>query len=143
MSQPFTGERFWADGQEARRSWRGETAALRTRATGTLEEATLFTTSPRLFKNEALARFEALEARCRLTRFGTDCYAFAMLASGFADVVVEGGLQPYDIAALIPIVEQAGGVVTTTAGGRAEGGGDVVASANPRLHEAVLGIVGV
>ncbi|WAJ30532.1 histidinol-phosphatase [Jeongeupella avenae] len=142
MSQPFTGERFWGDGREAQRSWRGETAALQTRATETIEAATLFTTSPRLFKDEALGRFEALEARCRLTRFGTDCYAFAMLASGFADIVVEGGLQPYDIAALIPIIEQAGGVVTTTAGGRAEAGGDVVASANPRLHEAVLRIVG-
>ena len=66
-----------------------------------------------------------------------------MLAAGFADIVVEGGLQPYDIAALIPIVEQAGGVVTTTAGGRAEGGGDIVAAANPRLHEAAMRIVGV
>jgi fructose-1,6-bisphosphatase/inositol monophosphatase family enzyme len=77
----------------------------------------------------------------RLARYGTDCYAFAMVAAGFADIAVDAGLQSYDIVALIPLIEQAGGVVTTWTGGRAENGGDILASANPRLHEQALKLV--
>lgn len=65
----------------------------------------------------------------------------AMLAAGHIDICVEYSLQPYDIVALIPIIEHAGGVVTTIDGGRAEGGGAVVASANARLHFDVLNIL--
>jgi fructose-1,6-bisphosphatase/inositol monophosphatase family enzyme len=76
-----------------------------------------------------------------LARYGTDCYAFAMLASGFADIVCETGLKSYDIAALIPIIEKAGGCVSCWDGGRAENGGDVLAAATPQLHEAALKII--
>ncbi len=62
--------------------------------------------------------FDRLESAVRLSRYGVDCYAFAMLAGGFVDIVVEAGLQTYDIAALIPIIEQAGGVVTRARRGR-------------------------
>ena len=71
----------------------------------------------------------------RLARYGTDCYAYAMLASGHVDLVVESGLNPYDIVALVPIIEQAGGVVTTFDGGRPEEGGNIIAAANAKLHE--------
>jgi fructose-1,6-bisphosphatase/inositol monophosphatase family enzyme len=64
-----------------------------------------------------------------------------MLASGFADIVVEAGLQPYDIVALIPLIEQAGGVVTQRDGSPAEKGGDVVAAASPELHRAALDLL--
>lgn len=143
MHQPFTDERFWADGDQTFADGPGGSnrRPLSVRRTLAIEEATLFTTSPRLFKGAMLERFEALEARARLTRFGTDCYAFAMLAAGHADLVVEAGLQAYDIVALIPIVEQAGGVITTFAGGRAEVGGDVVAAATPELHAAALEVL--
>ncbi|TFF25462.1 histidinol-phosphatase [Jiella endophytica] len=142
MSQPFTGERFYADGSGTFLK-RGDEAPRRlaTRKTTSLEAATLFTTSPRLFAGGLLERFEKLEARARLTRFGTDCYAFAMLAAGHVDLVVESGLKPYDIAALIAIVEQAGGVVTTFSGGRPEAGGDVLAAATPELHAAAAAIL--
>ncbi|MBP0616318.1 histidinol-phosphatase [Jiella mangrovi] len=142
MSQPFTRERFYADGSGA--FWkRGEDEArpLATRKTGTIAAATLFSTSPRLFSGPLLEGFEELEAKARLTRFGTDCYAFAMLAAGHVDLVVESGLKPYDIAALIALIEQAGGVVTTVSGERAEQGGDVVAAATPELHAAACGIL--
>ncbi|MBO0903669.1 histidinol-phosphatase [Jiella sonneratiae] len=139
MSQPFTGERFYADGAAAfLKHGGGAPQRLATRKTTSLGQATLFTTSPRLFSGALLAGFEALERDVRLARFGTDCYAFAMLAAGHVDLVVESGLKPYDIAALIPLVEQAGGVVTTVAGGRPEEGGDVVAAATPELHAAAL-----
>ncbi len=74
----------------------------------------------------------------RLARYGTDCYAFAMVAAGHVDIVVDPGLKPYDIVALIPIIEKAGGVVTTFDGRPAENGGDILAAATPELHEAAL-----
>ena len=77
----------------------------------------------------------------RLARYGTDCYAYCLLAAGFVDLVVESDLKPYDIGALIPIIEQAGGVVTTVEGGRAEDGGDIVAAATTELHQAALAVL--
>ncbi|MCE9521354.1 MAG: histidinol-phosphatase, partial [Alphaproteobacteria bacterium] len=85
--------------------------------------------------------FWDLSARARLTRFGGDCYAYGLLAMGFIDVIVEAALQPWDIQALIPIVENAGGVVTTWAGGPAQDGGRVVACGDPKLHAAVLEVL--
>ena len=141
MSQPFTGERYFADGEAAWCEHRGQRSRLGVRPTRRLDEATLFTTSPRMFSGEGLRCFEALEARTQLTRFGVDCYAYCMLAAGHADLVVESDLKPYDIVALVPIIEQAGGVVTTFDGGRPEAGGDIVAAATPELHAAALAIL--
>ncbi len=138
MSQPFTGERFWADGTGSFRSDRSGSQRNRVRQTTELEQATLFTTTPRLFAGALAEPFAVLERSVRLSRYGADCYAFAMLAAGQADLVVEAGLQPYDVVALIPIVEQAGGVVSTFDGERAESGGNVVAAATPALLERAL-----
>ena len=97
-------------------------ARLSTRKTTALAEATLFTTTPALFQGDRRAAYDRLEKAVRLARYGTDCYAYAMLAAGHVDIVVEVGLQPYDIVALIPIIEAAGGVVTDLER-RAGGGG--------------------
>lgn len=101
----------------------------------------MFTTSPRIIADQLQNSYDRLEARVRLARYGTDCYAYCLVAAGFVDLVVETGLQPYDIGALIPIIEQAGGVVTTWQGGRPEDGGDIVAAATPDLHEAALSVL--
>ena len=77
----------------------------------------------------------------KLARYGTDCYAYVMLASGSIDLVVETSLQTYDIMALVPIIERAGGVITTWDGGPAEAAGDIVAAATPELHEAAMKIL--
>jgi histidinol phosphatase-like enzyme (inositol monophosphatase family) len=138
MAQPFTGETFIADGTKAVRQWRGQVADLKVSGVTKLSDAKMFTTSPHLFKGKMRGRFDALETGVKLSRYGTDCYAFAMLAAGFADVVIDPGLKPYDIVALIPLIEQAGGVVTTLDGARAENGGDIVAAATPQLHEAAM-----
>jgi myo-inositol-1(or 4)-monophosphatase len=61
-----------------------------------------------------------------------------MVAAGHVDLVIEAGLEPYDVVALIPIVEGAGGAMTTWTGGPAAGGGRVVASGDKRLHDKVL-----
>lgn len=141
MSQPFTGERFVADRDAAWLTHGGRRTSLAVRGTTEIEAATLFTTTPRLFAGAALRRFEELENRARLTRFGVDCYAFCMLAAGHADLVVETGLKPYDIVALVPIIERAGGVITTFGGERPEAGGDILASATPALHRQALEIL--
>ncbi len=141
MSQPFTGELFYADGQRSHYEGPGGDRVLATRQTRDLGDATLFTTTPALFKGPMRGLYDTLEGAVRLARYGTDCYAFAMVAAGHADIAVDAGLQAYDIVALIPLIEQAGGVVTTWTGGPAENGGDILASANPALHEKALRLV--
>ena len=141
MSQPFTNERFWADGNNAwQRGAQGE-RRLATRKGIALDQAILHTTSPEQVERNPQIQFKKLTERSLMTRYGGECYAMAMLAAGQIDVCVEYALQPYDIAALIPIVEQAGGTVTTLAGERAEAGGHVLACGCPRLHQTVLKVL--
>lgn len=139
MHQPFTDELFLAD-ESGAALIRGEGAAqtLRTRNGVGLEAATLFTTTPALYSGEKRRRYDALEAAVQLPRYGCDCYGFAMVAAGHADIAIEPGLAPYDICGLIPLIEQAGGVVTRWDGGRAERGGDVIAAGSAELHAAAL-----
>ena len=138
MAQPFTGELFYANASGAHYEGPGGARRLRTRATTRLDEATLFTTTPALFEGPSRGLYDRLETRVRLARYGIDCYAFAMLAAGSVDIVIESNLKPYDIVALVPIVEKAGGVITTFSGGAPENGGDVLAAATPELHEVAL-----
>lgn len=141
MDQPFTGERYFADGERSHYAGPGGPRILKTRKCEALDEAVMFTTSPRIIADHLQHGYDRLEARVRLARYGTDCYGYCLVAAGFVDLVVETGLKPYDIGALIPIIEQAGGVVTTWQGGRAENGGDIVAAATPELHEAALSVL--
>ena len=97
------------------------------------------TVDPTLLTGASGAAFDAMRAQARLVRYSADAYAFCALAGGTVQVVVERGVQPYDVGALIPIVEAAGGVMTTWHGGRPEGGGNVVAAATPALHDWALG----
>ena len=143
MHQPFTGERFFGDGSTAH--WRGRGAdgasagkQLRTRPCAALAEATVMTTSPLLLTELQRQKYCSVEKQARLHRYGGDCYAYCMVASGHVDLVIEAGLKPYDIAALIPIVEGAGGVVTTWDGGDAAGGGAIIAAGDRRAHAAAL-----
>lgn len=138
MSQPFTGELYFADARGAFYEGPGGSRTLATRKTTALSEATLTTTTPALFKGEGRVRYDRLEQAVRLARYGADCYAFAMVAGGSVDIAVDAGLQPYDIVALIPIIEKAGGVITTFDGGPAEKGGDILAAATPELHAAAM-----
>jgi myo-inositol-1(or 4)-monophosphatase len=143
MAQPFTRELFVGDGKVA--IWRGPgldqeltQRKLHTRSCTSLARATLMTTSPLLYPAPALSAFRRVEQAVRLSRYGYDCYAFAMLAAGHVDCVIEAGVKPYDIAPLMPIVEGAGGTVTTWTGGDAALGGDVIATGDARIHAAVL-----
>ena len=144
MDQPWTGDRFWGDGAAA---WTARPGAsdgtetprrLRASACDALAEARICTTFPEVGTEAERDAFHALAARCRLTRYGLDCTAYALLAAGCVDLVVEAGLNAYDILALIPIVEGAGGVVTTWDGAPALSGGRILAAANPALHAAAM-----
>ena len=149
MSQPFTRERYCGDGKRSR--WRGlalprgEGAngewthrTLHVRACPSLAQATLMTTSPLLFNDEDRAAYHRAEKGARLARYGGDCYAYCMLASGFIDLIVEANLKPYDIVALVPIIEGAGGIVTNWEGGEAANGGRILAAGDRRVHEEAM-----
>jgi histidinol phosphatase-like enzyme (inositol monophosphatase family) len=141
MVQPFIGELFYATGHGAHYEGPHGAASLATRATKDLAETTLCTTTPAIFEPAQRTAFDRLERQVRLSRYGTDCYAYCMLAAGQIDLVVEAGLQSYDIVALIPIIEQAGGVITNWNGGAAEKGGAIVAAAAAELHAQALAML--
>lgn len=141
MTQPYTGDRFWSDGTRSWFSGRFGTQVMHSRQKVALHQAILHTTSPESVALYPDNNFAALHEKTLMTRYGGECYAMAMLAAGHIDICVEYSLQPYDIVAFIPIIENAGGVVTTLQGQRAEGGGAIVASANPVLHQQVLDIL--
>ncbi len=138
MNQPHVGERFFGDGKVARLiSAKGERRLAARRCTR-LADAFIATTSPRIIKGAEGEAYDRLEAACRLARYGTDCYAYALLAAGQIDLVCETGLQPYDIAPLVPIIEGAGGIVTTWSGESPAKGGAIIAAGDPALHEQAL-----
>ncbi|MFD2739073.1 histidinol-phosphatase [Sulfitobacter aestuarii] len=141
IDQPYIGERFEGgpDGA-AMRGPRGG-SALRTRATKALSDAVLFTTFPEVGSAEEGRAFRAVADGARMVRYGMDCYAYALLAAGHVDLVIEAGLAPHDIQAPIAVIEAAGGIVTDWQGGPAHRGGRVIAAANATLHAAALEIL--
>jgi len=140
MDQPYVGERFYAmRGAVTLHMRAGKSTPMTTRACPTLEQATAVTTGPEFLASPgASAAWSEISTSARLIRYGGDCYNYALLAAGFVDIVIEEGLNPYDIQALIPIVEQAGGVVTDWQGGPAHEGGQVVACGDAGLHAELL-----
>lgn len=142
MDQPYTGERFIGSklGAELRRG--GDVQILKTRSCAALGDATVTTTHPDLFGTESERdAYLAVAARCQLDRYGGDCYAYGMLAHGQTDLVIESGLNSYDIQALIPIVTAAGGIITAWDGGPADQGGQVIAAGDMRIHAEASAIL--
>ena len=141
IDQPHTGERW--EGGLGRAAFTGPrgTVPLAARRTAALGEAYLCTTFPEIGTGADRAAFERVAGQARLTRYGLDCYAYGLVASGHVDLVVEAGLAPYDICAPIAVIEAAGGVVTDWQGGPAQAGGQVLAASNARLHGAALALL--
>lgn len=138
MAQPYVNKSYAGDCKTAWYQGPLGRMPLKTRACTTLADAVMFTTTPFLFKGAEREAYDAVERETRLARYGTDCYGYCMVAAGQADLVIESGLQPYDVVALAPIVEGAGGVMTTWTGGSPANGGQIVASGDARLHDIVL-----
>lgn len=141
IDQPYIGERFIGGLGLSEMSGPLGRTSLSTRAPRPLSEAILFTTFPEVGSPAERTAFEMLSGQVRLTRYGTDCYAYALIAAGQIDLVVEAGLQPYDIQAPIAVIEAAGGVVTDWKGGPAHWGGRILAAANRSIHTAALAVL--
>ncbi|MFN7002912.1 MAG: histidinol-phosphatase [Roseinatronobacter sp.] len=138
VDQPYIGERFLGGFGQARMTGPRGTQTLRTRGTDALCDAILFTTFPEIGTDAERAAFQRVASQVRLTRYGMDCYAYALLAAGHVDIVIEAGLNAYDIAAPIAVIEAAGGIVTDWQGAQVGANGQVLAAANPVLHAAAL-----
>ena len=142
VDQPHIGERFTGrvlgPQRGATLTHRGETRSIQTRRGRSLREATLLTTFPEVGRPTDKAGFDAVNAHVRLTRYGLDCYGYMLVALGQADLVIEAGLNAYDIQGPMAVIEAAGGVVTNWRGGPCDQGGQAVAAGDPALHEAAL-----
>ncbi|MEM7570537.1 MAG: inositol monophosphatase family protein [Pseudomonadota bacterium] len=134
--QPLVGDMFSGDGDQAFLNG----AAISTRKGADMDDLRLATTDDILIDEPYRDNFQALKAKSAITRYGLDWYAYGLLAAGYIDVVFECGLQLYDIAALVPIVRGAGGIVTDVRGGQ-DIGPTVVAAANAAVHEHALSIL--
>jgi histidinol phosphatase-like enzyme (inositol monophosphatase family) len=138
IDQPYIGERFEGGLGCARMAGPHGTRALQVRRDVPLDQATLMTTFPEVGTIAEGAAFCRVADQVRLTRYGLDCYAYALLALGQIDLVIEAGLQSYDIAGPMAVVQAAGGIVTDWQGGPAAQGGQVIAAATPQLHRAAM-----
>jgi histidinol phosphatase-like enzyme (inositol monophosphatase family) len=113
----------------------GERRPLATSACRSAAEARLSTTDPYLFRGAEAEGFERLRGSARLTRYGLDAYAYALVAAGSLDLVAESGLKPHDYQALVPLVRAAGGAVSNWSGGADLSSGQIVAAASEALLE--------
>ena len=141
VDQPFTKERFaggfgsanWVQGEQKQ--------DITVRQCEALREAVLFTTFPEVGTAHEGAAFMRVSKQCKLTRYGTDCYAYALLAAGHIDLVIEAGLNAYDIQGPMAVVQNAGGHVTNWQGGPAYMGGQVIAAGDARVHAQAIALL--
>lgn len=141
IDQPHVGERFEAGPDGARLITRGATQPMAVSDTRDLSDAILFSTFPEIGTASEHAAFTRVAEQVRLVRYGMDCYAYGLLALGQIDLVIEAGLNAYDIAAPAAVIEAAGGIVTDWQGGPVWRGGNAIAAATPELHAAALALV--
>lgn len=140
IDQAITGER-WIGGDGLPTTLNG--APVSVRACPDLAHAYAYTTGPEHFCDQTRPAWDRVAARVKLARYGADCYAYALLATGFVDLVVEAGLKPYDFSALIPVIENAGGVITDWRGQTltTASEGRVVAAGDARVHAQALDVL--
>jgi histidinol phosphatase-like enzyme (inositol monophosphatase family) len=141
IDQPHIGERFRGGLGVAQVTGPHGTRPLATRPPRPLDQAILFTTFPEIGTADDRAAFTRVAGRTRLVRYGMDCYAYALIAAGQIDLVIEAGLEAYDVGAPIAVIEAAGGIVTDWQGRPAPQGGRILAAANPQIHAAALALL--
>lgn len=140
IDQPFTGERYsGVAGDAAWLDHGGSRQPLKTRqSVDRIEDAIVSTTDPGLFEGGEAECFMTVARAAKVRRYGLDAYAYAALAAGGVDLVIESGLKAWDVGALIPVVSGAGGVITNWRGDPAHEGGQMLAAASPELHARAL-----
>jgi myo-inositol-1(or 4)-monophosphatase len=143
IDQPATGERWIGVAGEATRFRSPMGGTPRCRPCTRLAEAELSCTSPDMFLPTQRPGFERLRAAARRVTWGGDCYAYGLLALGLVDVIAEATMQPWDWAALVPVIEGAGGQVTDWAGKPLGLGSDgtVLALGDPALGSEAVGLL--
>ncbi len=141
IDQPYIGERFEGTPDSAVLTGPLGETPLRCLPPRSLSEAIVFTTFPEVGTQTDGAGFHAVASQAKLTRYGMDCYAYALVAAGQVDLVIEAGLAAYDIQAPIAVVQAAGGIVTDWRGGPVHEGGRALAAANTAIHAEALAIL--
>lgn len=141
IDQPYIGERFIGAFGSASLTTNDKTRAIKTRTCDTLADATLMTTFPEVGTKTERLGFEAVRDQVKLTRYGMDCYAYALLALGQIDLIIEAGLNSYDVQGPIGVVTAAGGIVTDWHGRPAHMGGRLLAAGDARVHTQALEIL--
>jgi histidinol phosphatase-like enzyme (inositol monophosphatase family) len=139
MHQPFVGEKFYGNPQGAWLQHNGQTQQIHVRKPVNLAKAAAGTTSPHLYGDHP--NFETLRKSVTSMRYGGDCYFFGLLAAGQMDIAMDAGLQIYDIAALIPIIEGAGGMVGTWTDNNPHQGGNILATSSRELLEEAIAVM--
>jgi myo-inositol-1(or 4)-monophosphatase len=138
IDAPCLGERYLGFGDNGRMFGGARAGRLAVSGCTVLADARLSTTDPYLFLGAEAAAFEQVRRSVRTVRYGQDGYAYARLAAGSLDLVIESRLKPYDYNALIPVVRAAGGVFGDWRGGDDFSDGKVIAAATPELFEQAV-----
>ena len=141
IDAPCMDDLYLGDASGALRVGAGSQATIATSPCASLSKARFSTTDPYLFVGAEAKAFERLRGRVRTTRYGHDGYAYARLAAGTIDLVVESGLKPHDYNALIPVVRGAGGIIGDWRGGNDLSPGKVIAAATSDLFAEAVAIM--
>jgi len=140
IDQPISGERWiGAEGYETTHNGR----PIRCRVCPEIAAATVFATSPDMFRGGDADAFARVARAAKLVRYGADCYAYGLVALGFIDVVIEASLKTYDFSAMLPIIEGAGGVASDWQGAPLGllSDGRVLIAGDERTHSDALALL--
>ena len=139
---PALDERYIGYSGRSYKIIRGKKTLLKVKKSSDISNSILNTTSPYLFANKSdQLSFEKLNKKVKSTRLGGDCYSYCLLADGHVDIVVESGLNPWDIRALEPIILNSGGFIRTWEGKSIINGGRIIACNNKNLFSKVQKIL--
>jgi myo-inositol-1(or 4)-monophosphatase len=139
VDQPHLGERFIGEMTHATRVGSHGEGRLQTRRGVSLADASIWVSSTITTKPDLFERVQRLAGQVKMLRYGSDCIAMAMLAEGHIDAVIETGLEIYDIAAQVPIVTGAGGVITALDGSAPLSAASILAAGDSGLHQTIKG----
>jgi myo-inositol-1(or 4)-monophosphatase len=142
LDQPYLRERFIGNGKQAVCFGRYGESVLTARRHTELADAVVWVSSTVVTMPDLFKRVQKLGERVKLLRYGSDCLSMAMLAEGHIDIVIEAGLEIYDIAAQVPIVRGAGGIMTSLDGGPVLQSSCVIAASHQKLYSEVIDILG-
>ena len=143
VDQPVTGERWVGATGRPTRFQGGLGGTAGTRSCLRLADAELSVTSPEMFEPRDLDGWQRLRAATRRTSYGGDCYAYGLVALGQIDVILESTMKVWDWAALVPVIEGAGGRLTDWEGRKLtpQSEGRVLAVGDPALLEQAVSVL--